>query len=235
MRRLILLLIALLAAAPALADDALRIGTTMAPPLSIPEGTGMLDMLIKEAFARTGTPVTLVTLPSERGLISAASGDTDGDINRVAGLSSKYPELVQVDESNMVYEFMAFTWRKDLAVSGWDGLRNLDVGFITGWKILEDNVRAKSVTKVDNAEQLFALLELHRVDVVLFDRWGGGYYIADKGLDAMALEPPLATREMYLYLNRRHERLAPKLGRALKDMKADGTHARIFGNKATAP
>lgn len=234
--RCLLLLLTLLVSQPAFSDDAIRIGTTVAPPLSVPDGSGKLDILIREAFARIDTPVVLVTLPSERGLISAASGDTDGDINRVAGLSAKYPELVQVEESNMVYEFMAFSRRKGLSIRSWEDLRGLDVAFITGWKILEDNVTAGTITKVDNAEQLFSLLRFDRVDAVLFDRWGGSHYLATMNLDdAVAQEPPLATREMFLYLNRRHGALAPRLAKALRSMKADGTHSRIFGAPPKSP
>ncbi len=228
--RYLLIFLIMLASIPSLASDALKIGTTMAPPLSVPEGTGMLDLLVKEAFARAGVDVELVTLPSERGLISAASGQTDGDINRVAGLSKEYPELVQVDESNMTYEFMAFTRRKDLSVRGWDDLRGLNVGFITGWKIFENNVTAKTITKVDNPAQLFTLLEKDRVDVVLFDRWGGGHQLRQLGCaDATVMEPPLATRDMFLYLNHQHQSLAPQLAQALRDMKSDGTYDRIVG------
>ena len=231
-----LMLLMLLVSSPCLAGDALRISTTLAPPLSVPEGTGMLDSLAKEAFARAGVSVTLVTLPSERGLISAASGDTDGDINRVAGLSAKYPELVQVKEKNMVYEFMAFTRRQDLSVRNWDDLRGLDVGFITGWKILEENVVARTITKVDNPAQLFTLLRNDRVDVIIFDRWGGSHYLREFGLsDVFVVEPPLAARDMYLYLNREHQALVPHLEQALRSIKADGTYERIFGQAGGRP
>lgn len=234
--RYLLIFLIMLASVPSQASDALKIGTTMAPPLSVPEGTGMLDLLVKEAFARAGLNVELLTLPSERGLISAASGQTDGDINRVAGLSKEYPELVQVDESNMTYEFMAFTRRKDISVRGWDDLRELDVGFITGWKIFENNVTAKTVAKVDNPAQLFTLLEKDRVDVVLFDRWGGAYQLRQLGCtDAVVMEPPLATRDMFLYLNRQHQALAPQLAQALRDMKSDGTYDRIVGRFRGCP
>lgn len=234
--RYIMLLLMLMVSTPCLAGDALKISTTLAPPLSVPDGTGMLDRLTKEAFARAGVSITLETLPSERGLISAASGDTSGDINRVGGLSEKYPELVQVQEKNMVYEFMAFTRRQDLSVQNWDDLRDVDVGFITGWKILEENVAAKTVTKVDNPAQLFALLKNDRVDVIIFDRWGGGHYLRELGLnDVLVAEPPLATRDMYLYLNREHQALVPYLEQSLRSIKADGTYERIFGQSDGRP
>lgn len=42
-----------------------------------------------------------------------------------------------------------------------------------------------------------------------------------------ALDPPLAVREMYLYLNRRHHALLPLLAGHLREMKDDGTFAAL--------
>ena len=42
------------------------------------------------------------------------------------------------------------------------------------------------------------------------------------------LEPPLATREMFLYLNKKHLPLIPALTKQLRSMKDDGTYDRIF-------
>lgn len=229
-------LVGVLMSSTCFAGETLKIGTTMSPPLSVPERTGMLDLIVTEAFARAGIPMTLVTLPSERGLISASAGDTDGDINRVGGLAAKYPELVQVEESNMSYEFMAFSRRTNISVQGWDDLRGISVGFITGWKIFEENVVSSSTTKVDNPSQLFSLLQNDRVDVILMDRWGGGHYLKVVGVsDGRALEPPLAKRDMFLYLNRKHLTLAPKVAEALRSMKADGTYGRIVGRFGGQP
>lgn len=214
---------------PGWAQERLRIATTDAPPLSRSGHDGMLDQLVVEAFARIGRVAELAPLPSERALLSVMTGETDGDINRVSGLEGLYPDLVQAQESNMVYDFMAFARRSDLVVRDWNDLRNYHVGYITGWKLLDEHVRAKSVTKVDNPEQLFALLAHERVDLILFDRLGGEYHIRRRGLqDVQVIEPPLATREMFLYLHRRHRDVLPAYEEALRAMKADGTHQRIF-------
>lgn len=222
------LLLLLLLPAPLAAQQPLVICTTLAPPLSTPEQTGMLDAIVLEAFRRAGSAATLAVTPSERGLLNANSGAADGDINRIAGLSKSYPNLVQVPESNMRYEFMAFTKRPDLRIRGWESLKPLRVGYIIGWKIFEEHVQASSVTRVATAEQLFSLLASGRVDVALCDRWGGAHSLrAFKVAGAAAQEPPLATRDMHLYLNVRHAELAPRLAAALRAMKADGSHAAI--------
>lgn len=217
-----------LAAESALGNRPLVLCTTNAPPLSTPERTGMLDRILLEAFRRVGQPVRFSTTPSERGLINANSGLADGDANRIAGLSKAYPNLVQVPEPNLSYEFTAFA-NKPLPLKGWESLRGLRVGYLTGWKIFEENVQEANVTKVDTPQQLFTLLAMDRVDVALFDRLGGLHYLRELKLpEVKALEPPLARRDMYLYLNAAHAVLAPRLAAALKSMKADGSYAAIM-------
>lgn len=231
MTRIILLLL-LLFAVPSKAfsqQHTLRIGTTFAPPLSLPDQSGILDRMLKEAFSRIGVQVEFVTLPSERSLADAENGIIDGDNNRIAGLQSRYPNLVQVPESNMTYEFMAFASKPGIVIKDWKDLDQSDVSHIIGWKIVEDNVKSARVNKVVTPAQLFSLLKSGRTDVIIYDRFGGGHYLKEYGVEGgYPVEPPLARREMYLYLNARHAELAAPLADALRAMKKDGSHARYF-------
>jgi len=226
------ILLLLLLAAPSLAfspQQTLRIGTTFAPPLSLPDHSGILDRMLEEAFSRIGVQVEFVTLPSERSLADAECGVLDGDNNRIAGLQGRYPNLVQVPESNMTYEFMAFVNKPEVVVNGWQDLDRYEVAHIIGWKILEDNVTSPKVNRVVTPAQLFLLLKNGRAEVVLYDRYGGGYYLKQYQVEGgYAVEPPLARREMYLYLNARHAELAAPLAEALRAMKKDGSYARYF-------
>ena len=53
--------------------------------------------------------------------------------------------------------------------------------------------------------------------------------MATRGLAGIRLlEPPLAQREMYLYLNARHEPLVAQVADALREVKRDGTLQRAF-------
>ncbi|GFK93569.1 hypothetical protein NNJEOMEG_01403 [Fundidesulfovibrio magnetotacticus] len=231
-----LLLLALLAFPGQTSAETLRIGATSAPPISQPDGNGRLDRILDEAFRRAGLEARFVTLPSERSLREADAGMLDGDNNRVAGLEATYSNLVRVSESNMNYEFMAFAASSNVRVESWADLERLSVGHIVGWKIVEENLRAASVTKVATAEELFRLLAGGRVDVVIYHRLGGEHYVNTLGLQGVRpLEPPLAVRPMYLYLNRRHEALAEPLAQALRAMKADGRHAALLAGERPAP
>lgn len=236
----ILLLLAALCLAPRLSAAAqagqdcgqtVVLCTIDAPPVTTIAHDGVLDNILREAFRRTGCKLRLLIAPSERGLVNANSGTVDGVTNRIAGLEKNYPNLVRVPEPNMTYDFTAFA-RRPLALKGWDDLRPLRVGLITGWKILEENTRAADVIKADGPRQLFELLAADRVDVVLYERMLGQHEIAALGLSGVrALEPPLARRDMHVYLNVRHAGLVPRLAAALRAMKADGTHAAILARR----
>jgi len=190
-----------------------------------------LQELSQEAFRRIGVDFKLVSLPSERSLHSANQGEVDGEGLRVAGLSSQYPNLIQVPERYIGVSFVAFA--KDATIkldNGWDSLKPYSVAFITGWKMFEANASgARVVNKVDKPEQMFRMLDGGRVDLALYTRADGIALARSMGLASVApLFPSLKEVDMYLYLNKKHEALAPKLAQALKDMKADGTYNRIL-------
>lgn len=190
-----------------------------------------LHDLSKEAFRRIGADFKLVSLPSERSLHSANLGEVDGEGLRVPGLNSQYPNLIQVPERFIGISFVAFA--KDASIrldQGWESLKSHRVAFITGWKMFENNAGgAKVVNKVDKAEQMFLMLDGGRIDLALYTRADGVALARSMGLSAVApLSPALKDVDMFLYLHKKHEALVPKLAQALRDMKADGSYARIL-------
>ncbi len=195
-----------------------------------------LQDLSKEAFRRIGAEVKLVSLPSERSLHSANQGEVDGEGLRVPGLSSQYPNLVQVPERFIGISFVAFA--KDATIrldQGWESLKPHRVAFINGWKMFEASASgAKVVNKVDKPEQMFLMLDGGRIDLALYTRADGVALARTMGLSAVApLAPALKDVDMYLYLHKRHEALVPKLAQALREMKADGSYNRILSFSRT--
>ena len=141
-----------------------------------------------------------------------------------------YPNLIRVPEKLIDWYFVAFSKRSVELNEGWQSLSNQNIAFITGWKIYEKNTPPSATkTQVRNAEQLFTLLSRNRTDIALYNRSSGNYLIEKMKLDGIReLSPPLAVREMYIYLNKKHSRLVPKVAQALAEMKADGTYKRIL-------
>lgn len=202
------------------------------PPFTTPDGQGFLDAVAGEAFRRAGAQLRLVKLPAERGLINANAGVEDGDLTRIAGLEAQYPNLVRVPEKLIDWEFTAFGKNAALPAR-WEMLRTRPIGHIRGWKLYEKQlIDAPIVVTSDDSSQMFRQLELDRIEVALHERWLGLSLLKRQGIKGVyPLEPPLARREMFIYLHKRHAALVPKIADALRAIKAEGLYDRLYREK----
>lgn len=214
------------AAAPTAADHpGLTVSTN-----NTPADRRALLLLGDEALRRVGLSLRLVSLPSQRSLVAANAGEVDGEGLRVAALESSYPDLLRVPERFIAISFVGFARDPRLVLDhGFASLKPLRVAHINGWKLFEAQAAvARVVHKVDQAEQLFHMLEAERIDVALYTLTDGLALARSMGLSQVrVLQPSLADADMYLYLHRRHQAWVPKIAQALREMKADGTHARL--------
>lgn len=206
----------------------LYFGTAWEPPISHHLQTGMADLIVKEAFARIGIKVVILLLPAERSLIKADRGINDGDLVRVGGLQRVYPNLLQVPEKLVELEFVGFTKHIRMRPAGWKSLAPYQVGIVTGWKILEENIDSSRLTTVQNRTLLFTLLVNDRADIVMYERLTGYGAVASMKLSGVyALDPPFVVTPGFLYLHKRHRALVPLVAASLRKMKEDGSHAGI--------
>lgn len=201
-------------------------------PYTTASRDGYVDMIAIEAFRRAGLSLRLVKQPAERGLRNADSGDLDGDLTRIAGLEAQYPNLVRVPEKLLDWEFSAFGAATSRAPQ-WEALGARPVAHIRGWKIYEKQlVGAAAVTAAADARQLFRLLATGRIESALYERWMGLAYLRESSLQGYVVhEPPLAKREMFIYLHKRHAHLVPALTKALVEMKAAGFYQRAYAKR----
>lgn len=210
----------------------LALTTSMTSPLSNEDQSGFYDQVLTEAFRRINQPIQITHLPTERSITNANLGITDGEFPRISGLDSIYPNLIKVPEKIVDFEFVAFTWRIDIKLTDWSSCNPYNVAIVRGWKILEANLAdVKSLVRVKNQDILFSLLAEHRADIVVYSRFEGLEMIRKLGLkDVWVLEPPLAIREMFLYMNKKHNLLVPEIAKQLRNIKLDGTYKRILEN-----
>ncbi len=215
-------------------DKPFIISTNYKSLLSNPEQTGMLDRLMQEAFRRLGYRAEIVYNPTERSLVDVNAGLLDGELNRIEGMEARFPNLVRVPEPNMVMDFVAFA-REQFPINGWESLKNLHIGIVRGWKILENSTQGfPHVILVPTETELFSMLQRGRIDIALYDKLTGYEQLRLREFTGIRhLEPPLVSREMFLYLHVTHTDLAVPVAEALQAMKADGTYPRIV-REATA-
>lgn len=199
-------------------------------PLNTDNQNGFIDEVATEAFRRVNVKLQTVHLPAERGLKHSNRGIIDGELVRVKGIDKRYTNLIRVPEKIMDWEFVTFSYKPVSLANGWKDLSGKSVAHINGWKILEKNIPAISeVTKVSNIDDLFNLLRRNRTDYAIYERWGGGYLLREMSMKNVILgQPPLAVKEMFIYLHKKHKALVPQLTKALAAMKKDGSYKKLF-------
>ncbi|MBU1229976.1 MAG: transporter substrate-binding domain-containing protein [Proteobacteria bacterium] len=229
--RLALLLACLLLClpAPAPAAQTLVLNTDDSSPMARPDGSGIADRIVAEAFRRIGVPVRLVILPSERCLLNANAGIDDGNYDRAAGVERQYPNLVLVPEPMGTFPFTAFTRDPGLKLSGWADLRSREVAYVHGWKVVERNLGLLGkATKMRDEEAVLAMVAGGRAAVGIANLYTGQEIIRRKGYQGTrAVLPPLADPPMHIYLHKRHAELVPRLAEALRQMRREGVIERL--------
>lgn len=228
-------------ALPAAAADRLVLSSGMRAPWTTPEGTGFTNLFIAELFHRIGIDATVTfNAAAARALPLADDGTDDGLAARIAGLESQYPNLVRVPEPIFHNDFIALSLSDTSPVHNWDDLRPHSVGYILGWQVFDLNLPpVRELTQAKDSPQLMGLLKAGRIEVALHERWQARWQAREMAMTVAEHQPPLASVPMYIYLNRRHAALAPRLANELRAMKAEGRPqaimAEVFARQPPPP
>ncbi|MBL4583813.1 MAG: transporter substrate-binding domain-containing protein [Pseudomonadales bacterium] len=193
---------------------------------------GLADKVLKEALGRIGYGLEVVVLPTERSLMMASSGAVDGELIRARAIEQKYPDLIRIPVSIFESDFVTFSYEGIDVSDGWSALKGQSVGVIIGMKMIEENIPEDAlVTEVKNIQQLFDMVAKKRVKYAIFMRGIGENFLLSRGIHGVsASEQSLASTSAFTYLNKKNVHLVPKLTKALRKMKQDGTYQIILKN-----
>lgn len=212
------------------AQSTLTLNTADSSPYSRPDNSGFYDVLLSQVFDKIGVKISINHLPSKRSIFNANAGIDDGEYARVKGIEDSYENLVIVDEKLINFGFTVFSKDQSIKVSDWEDLKGYNIAYINGWKIYESNAMSyKSLIIANNVKELFNLLVNDRVDLILYEKWRGVDYIKETGLSGIYPAPePLATKGMYLYLNKKNSALVQDIKSAIQTLKYDGQYDKLI-------
>ena len=225
LNRTAVVLVSLLLSATCGADPRpFTVNTGFTPPVST-----IFEKIVGEAFRRLSIEVDFQEVSAERSLILVNEGTDDAECCRIPQVVLKqYKDLVTVPESVFEVRFSAFATSPDVTIETWGDLKPYSVGTVTGWKILVNNIQRiapREYYELSDPAAMFRMLDKGRLEVATLGHLSGIKVVDELGLQDIVrpLQPPLAARELYLMLNKRHADLVPQLTRTLQAMKADGT------------
>ena len=188
--------------------------------------TEVLETIFKEA--KIGLKVQI--LPNKRSLMNANNGVDDGDATRIWDINKYYPNLLRVPLQTHHIDIVALS-NKKIIIEKFEDLKNYHVGIVRGMKITEVKVGAvkpRSITSINDYDQLLRMLSSHRIDVIISDKTSLLNNIKKTGIkDLYLVKKPLLTLPLYIHLHKKNSTYIPKLVAAISDLKKRGVLSKI--------
>lgn len=227
LRLSLLLILGMLVSVPAAAHQEHVIGRPcLSDDCSFPE----IESVLREAYRRVGRGISFKSLPVQRELEFANQGKTDGSLARSELITVGYPKLVKAPFPLLRIAVSPVTTNPNIRVQAVDDLKAYRVGQLRG-SVAASYICDKAGVESYEFNRLSSgikMLQEGRIDVLLEDRVLAT--VVAGAMDAKVfVANPLYTGHYFHWVHRKHQVLAPKLAKALKDMLADGTTEKLLG------
>ena len=184
--------------------------------------------VVKEAYRQLNYEVEVQWISGVEGLEKANAGEVDAELQRIDGISKKYPNLVQIEIPINILEGAVFTTGTSFEILSWHSLRPYRIGLVKGIIFAEQGTEGMNVTRADSYGQLLEYLKNGTVDVAVMPRINGLYAIKKLKVEGVSeVKGTLETLFLYHYVHKRHKDLAVKLEKVFKEMLLTGKTRKI--------
>ena len=184
--------------------------------------------VVREAYKRIGYEIDITRFPGKAALEKSNAGEVDAELQRIDGISSKYPNLIQIHIPVNYLQGSAFATNAAFPVNGWYSLKPYRIGIVKGILFAQQGTEGMDVKAADSYQDLFLLLDRAEVDVIVVTRIKGLVAIRDQKVKGMKeLEGLLEQMFLYHYVHKKNKALVPGLEKAFKQMLIDGTIRRL--------
>jgi polar amino acid transport system substrate-binding protein len=184
--------------------------------------------ILTEAYRRIDIDLQFKEVPATRALFEASQGHVDGDLQRIDGLSARFPKLAQVKVPINEFDAVVVTRDKQFTPDGWSSLTPYTIGFHRGIVIFENRTAGMKTDPAPTNELVLKKLQTGRTDIAVMPEGDSRDLLATMpGHSLMILFPAVERVPLYHYVHTRHAALVPRLEAALRAMQADGSAAAI--------
>jgi polar amino acid transport system substrate-binding protein len=184
--------------------------------------------VLTEAYAKLGLTPRFKEVPAARALAESASGRTDGELHRMAGLSARYPQLLQVPVPVNWFDAVVVTRTARFVPNGWASLRPYKIGYHRGIQAFERGIAGMRTDAAPTNELMLLKLQNGRTDIALMSDVEARELLSKMdAADLRILEPAIERVQLFHYMHKKNAALLPRLEAVLKTMEADGAIAAI--------
>tara|TARA_Y100000588_G_scaffold354241_2_gene408326 strand:+ start:7160 stop:7888 length:729 start_codon:yes stop_codon:yes gene_type:complete len=127
-------------------------GAVFAEPLRLAAVQGSSDVnfgvaVVKEAYARLGHEIEIVSESGPTALKRSNGGDLDGEVQRIDGISRDFENLIPFQVPVNYLQYVAFAKTDALLANHWHNLRPYKLGIVRGILFAEQGTHGMDVTR----------------------------------------------------------------------------------------
>ncbi len=190
-----------------------------------------VEAIYREVFKQLGMDIKIVPLPTKRASALLNNGEFDGEVHRSIHYSTDHPNLVRARLPHFAASFAAYGLHPQLRLErGWDSFNasqlkvDTMLGSVTATRELGQRLPAEHLSELTTIEQGLMKLVAGRTDVLV---------ALDQTVDPVLELPKYAHSGItklgvmekvdgYLYLQKKHAALLPKVGQIIERMQKEG-------------
>jgi polar amino acid transport system substrate-binding protein len=185
--------------------------------------------VVREAYHRIGKDVEFRRFPAAAALSNSSAGLVDAELQRIDGISARYPDLVQIPIPINLTQAVAYSRKYRFPVSGWHSLRPYRIGIVEGILFAEVATSGMEVQTYASYADLVDGLWNDEVEVGVMSRIEGRAILSAADRDGIAeMDGILETQFLYHYVHRSRRPLVDQLQPVLKAMLLHGETRRIY-------
>ncbi len=188
--------------------------------------------VMQEAYRKAGLKVRFEHNPVKRSLLSAISGDYDGELIRTREIAKQYPNLVMVEAPILIGNFSVYTHKISEPITHFKQFKKYQIGLRKGVLITKKITNGMKQIFFNNEKHAVRLLLQNRVDVIFdfeFFRTKQSIWKSFLPAGVKRIDSGLPKVKGYHFLHNKNRDLAPRLGAILKKMRTSGAIEKIVG------
>lgn len=195
--------------------------------LAAPENGFVQDIsirILRKAYDKLGYQLVVHELPNLRSLISANNGQYDGEVSRIANLSSIYPNLHAVPTSINVINIVALGQLDSARIHRIEDIQD-DPLCVRGIIIVERLVSENRIEChfVVNVNQALTMVSLGRAKYALLPETNAKISLLRLPVSNLQIvSPVLHSEALYHYLHEKNLSLVEPLDKILSEMRSSG-------------
>jgi polar amino acid transport system substrate-binding protein len=210
----------------AIAEEKLVFATHSRAPLSL-----YLKEVIQEALKPYSIQAEVLELPGSRVILQVNNGRIDGDLSRVENFKdiSDYPSsnYRRVDEAIVLTEIVMITLAQKEIVQPltWNTVNQGTAAFLRGSKTIRKHLDSKNRVSLSSNIQALEMVANERADsAIMFASVAKSLFQQHAKLNEKLIiqKNALMSYPLFIYLNKKHLKLIPKLEQSLRQLKASG-------------